>query len=172
MSTSISRAVWLAAGVTTLSVAAVVGTSNQSSSVAPVTDLEFRPLLIAELEQQASGTGLSERVLLRSERTFETPESWAALWGVANSPALPAIDFAHRRVVGIFLGPSSSGHRVLIDRVSYSQSAGESVVHYTIVLPNPKRIYPTVIVYPSVVAEVDRRPGAVRFVQREAIGQD
>jgi hypothetical protein len=160
------------AAISTLLAAVVATNACQSPTSPDVSPLAFRPLTIAELERQGSGTVLAEHAIPASEKSFESHESWSAFWSATNTTDLPRVDFSASRLIGVFLGPSGPGHRVRIDRVTYSAVANETVVHYTKLLPNPQRIYPTVVVYPSVVAEIERRPGSVRFTHDEAINPD
>ena len=59
----------------------------------------------------------------------------------------------------------TAGWSVRIDRVTYSEATNETIVSYIVGKPAPGRPYPAIMGYPLVVAEIERRPGSVSFIQ-------
>ena len=129
--------------------------------------LAFRVLVIADLVGQAAGNVRTEDAVPKGERVFESLDAWTEALPGVDPAAVASVDFSRSRVIGIFLGAKGPGHSIRIDDITYTEERAEATVRYTIVLPNPARVYPTVVVYPSLVAEIERRPGRVVFVHTE-----
>jgi hypothetical protein len=99
--------------------------------------------------------------------TARTPEEWAAAWKLhAPSRPVPAVDFTHDMVVGVFLGSrSTAGYSVEIVGVE-SQPEG-LVVRYRETAPARSAITAQIITSPYHLVAVPKQAGAVRFEKVE-----
>jgi hypothetical protein len=94
-----------------------------------------------------------------------TPAEWQALWkDHAPADKLPAVDFATRMVVGVFLGTQpSSGYEVEI--VGVRTDGDALVVEYTRRQPSRDMMTAQILTQPFHLVAVTKHPGPIRFVQ-------
>lgn len=120
------------------------------------------PVPFASLAQSVSSavTAFEVAVVGRQDR-------WRALWRRHNAHrvplrAPPAVDFASRQVLAVFLGSRPDGcHAVVITAVE--RMAGRVVVTYQERRPAPDAICSTVITNPAHIVSVPRSPLPVVF---------
>jgi hypothetical protein len=128
-------------------------------------DLTFRVLKIPEIQSRFVGDATKADRIPRGQRVFDSDKDWNKFRAELDARNLPKIDFSRRRVVGIFLGQMTAGWSVHIDRVTYSEATNETIVSYVVGEPRPGGVYPAVMGYPLVVAEIEQRPGSVSFIR-------
>jgi hypothetical protein len=114
-------------------------------------------ILFESLTPQSSSQISNERFpVIRDEAAF------TALWeehhrGQTPVPALPAIDFSQKMVVGVYLGTRPNGcYSVHIDRIY--QSGDRNIVEYTERVPAPDSICTTALVFPAHLVAIPRTP--------------
>ena len=92
-----------------------------------------------------------------------TPEEWSALWRAhsPNRPA-PAVDFAAKMAVAVFLGVRSTGGYA-VDIVRTREERGALVVEYIEKRPSPDAIVAQVLTSPFHIVAMTARTGEVRF---------
>lgn len=128
-------------------------------------ELAFSRLRIEEVERQARGTVKGEDAIPAQERVFVDAQSWRAFWSRYDGEQLPEVDFEKYRVAAVFLGASGPGHDIQVRKVTFDARERLTTVHVVELLPDPQKIYATVIVYPADVVVFPARPGAVAFVR-------
>jgi hypothetical protein len=99
--------------------------------------------------------------------TIRTPAEWESLWK-AHSPGekLPAVDFASRMVVGVFLGSKpSTGYQAEI--VDVRKDGDALVVSYVETEPPAGMLSAQILTEPFHLVSVPAHTGPVRFTRTE-----
>lgn len=106
------------------------------------------------------------------QAVVRTLPEWQQLWKSHSYGEVerPAVDFAKRMVVGVFLGArNTGGYSVEITAAEIVD--GSLVVRYTERMPGPGMVTAQVITAPFHLVSVDRFEGAVRFEKNEKKGR-
>jgi hypothetical protein len=96
-----------------------------------------------------------------------TAAEWATLWRQhAGEQALPAVDFATRTVVAVFLGSrSSAGYSAEITGVR--EAGGVLIVEWQERRPERGQVAAQVLTSPGVVATIPKFAGEIKFEKVE-----
>ena len=101
------------------------------------------------------------------EAVARTAAEWTTLWRrhAGDTPA-PAVDFAKRTVVAVFLGTrSTAGYTVEI--TGTRQQGGALVVAWREGRPDPGHVTAQIITSPAHIASVPKFAGEIRFEKSE-----
>ena len=137
------------AWVVTLVVAAGAAGVQTAQDFAPVKSIDAATM---------SGIDGPRQAVVRSQR------EWEALWR-QHAPAgrpVPAVDFAKRMVVGVFIGSRpTGGFSVTITRARLDGAT--LIVEWSERAPSPRDISAQVVTSPAHIVELPRHDGAIRF---------
>jgi hypothetical protein len=95
--------------------------------------------------------------------TISDAKAWADLWSRLSRQAAPDLDFSRHQIVGVFLGPQSTGgyHVEISSTVTVLPTA--VVVHYRVFSPADDRTPPEGATSPYALLSIERTSLPVRF---------
>jgi hypothetical protein len=100
------------------------------------------------------------------EVVIRTPAEWSALWRQHSSAEAPAVDFAARTVVAVFLGSRSSAG-FSAEFVRTQEAGGVLTVYWAERRPDRGDITAQVMTSPMHAAAIPRFAGEIRFEKVE-----
>jgi hypothetical protein len=95
--------------------------------------------------------------------TVSDAQAWASLWGRLTRQPAPELDFSRRQVVGVFLGPQSSGGFSVEISPKLDVLPTAVVVRYRVRSPGADRTPPEGATAPFALLAIDRTSLPVRF---------
>jgi hypothetical protein len=142
----------------------VSNTSKDEASPAQRRELLFSRLKVEEAERQAKGDAKEEDAIRAQERVFTDAESWRAFWSPYKTGKVPEVDFKTQHVAAVFLGPKPNpGFGVEIRKITHDPLKRLTVIHVLELLPDPRKMYAGLVVYPADIVVFPATPGQVRF---------
>jgi len=132
--------------------------------------LSVTALLSAQVPFASIAKGFVSDQETPRQAVVRTPAAWQTLWnGRAPGDKLPAVDFATKMVVGVFLGTTpTAGYGVEI--VGVKTDGDTLVVEYTERAPGRGTMAAQILTQPFHLVSVPRHEGTVRFVAVTSIG--
>lgn len=99
---------------------------------------------------------------------YKDQESWEAFWQRYGKESPPKIDFTKYVIVGVFLGAKPNpGYRVEITQVQKADS--RILIKIVEYIPNPNRIYATIVIYPYCIIYFPKTEGEIIFKVEQKI---